>query len=49
MAVSGVLLNGNGTLDYTIVLIPRTTAGLSQNVTLVCDDNVTLFTTPVGL
>ena len=49
MAVSGVLLNANGTLDYTIILNPRTTAGLSQNVQLTCDDNVTTFPLPVGL
>ena len=49
MTATGVFLNPDGTLDYLITLTPRTTAGLSQNVVLSCDNNVSTFTSPVGL
>jgi prepilin-type N-terminal cleavage/methylation domain-containing protein len=50
MTVTGVLVNDNGTMDFTITLIPDENEGLdSGNVILVCDDNVTEFTSPVGL
>ena len=49
MTATGVTLNANGTLDYLITCIPRGTAGLSQNVVLSCDDNVSTFTSPIGL
>lgn len=50
MTVTGVLVNDNGTMDFTITLTPDTGEGLdSGNVVLKCDDNITEFTSPIGL
>lgn len=50
MEVEGVLINDNGTMDFIITLEPEDNMGLnSGDVVLECDDNVTEFTSPVGL
>ena len=49
MTVADVALNEDGTLDYTITLIPRVGAGLDENVELTCTNNVSEFTSPEGL
>lgn len=44
MSVSGVTINTNGTMDFTITLAPITGKGLiSGDLELICDDNETNF------
>ena len=47
-AVSGVAVNSDGTLDYTIDIVPNTGSKLTQTITLTCDNNKTTIT-PAGI
>ncbi len=50
MSVSGVTVNSNGTMNYTVTCIPTDTTKLTKgNVILVCTANNSVFTSPVGL
>ena len=50
MSIAGVKVNDNGTMNYTITLIPISNKGLkSGNVVLECVANDSNFTSPEGL
>ena len=50
MSVAGVQINPNGTMNYTITLVPDALEGLnSGNVILECISNNSNFTSPIGL
>jgi len=50
MAVSGVLVNADGTMNYTVTCTPTDATKLTKGpVTLVCTNNNSVFTSPVGL
>jgi len=50
MSVSGVAVHDDGTMNYTITLIPDLNEGLkSGSVVLECTNNNSVFTSPVGL
>jgi len=50
ITISGVTINDNGTMDYTISITPDADKGLKSGpVTLECDDNNSQFTSPEGI
>lgn len=50
MSVADVAVNGDGTMNYTITLVPDAGEGLLHgSVILECRSNVSNFTSPIGL